>query len=252
MISCDLQAVVASSDASVLDLLPAWLKSIGIQPIVYGQAAPALQTVRKQRIDAVFMDWDLDRDFSVLRELRNATQGRKLIGMALVSPETPIREAYRFSDFVLDKPLVQQRVMQTLRAAHGMMVQDRMQYTRLPLGTEARIVNAGERSFAAVATNVSQTGIALQSTAQFASGEIVQIHFHVPEVAKALACRAKVIWTDGRNKAGLSFLEMNPCDRQLLSSWIESQFIEGWQQKVPHAALMPAASQASVTAVRTA
>jgi hypothetical protein len=208
--------------------------------------------MRKQRIDAVFMDWDLDRDFSVLRELRLATPGRKLIAMTLVSHETPIREAFRFSDFVLDKPLVQQRVTQTLRAAHGMMVQDRMQYTRLPLGTEARIVNANERSFAAVATNVSQTGIALQSTAQFAAGEIVQIHFHVPEVAKALACRAKVIWADNRDKAGLSFVEMKSGDRELLSSWIESQFIEGWQQKVPHAALIPAASQVSVLAIRTA
>ena len=57
------------------------------------------------------------------------------------------------------------------------MVRDRMQYTRLPLETEATVFNRDARSFSAVATNVSQTGIALQSNAQSTNGEIVQIRF---------------------------------------------------------------------------
>ena len=246
MISCDLQAVIASSDSSVLSLLPSWLKNMGIRPIVFETAASALQTLRTQRVDAIFADWDLDRNFSVLQEMRAATSGRKLIGMALISPEAPIREAFRFSDFVLEKPLVQQRVEHTLRAAHGIMVRDRMQYTRLPLATEAMVFNCQARSAAAVATNVSQTGIALESSAQFVAGEIVQIHFQVPGLPQPLACRAKAIWSDGRSKAGFSFLEMKSSDREALSCWIENQFIEVLQENVPQARFVPAVADSIV------
>jgi hypothetical protein len=246
MISCDLQAVIVSGDSSVLSLLPSWLKNMGIRPMAFGQAASALETLRKQRVDAIFVDCDVDPDFLILKEMRETPAGRKLIGMALVSAQTPIREAFRFSEFVIDKPLVQQRVEHTLRAAHGIMVRDRMQYTRLPLATEAMVFNCQARSAAAVATNVSQTGIALESSAQFVAGEIVQIHFQVPGLPQPLACRAKAIWSDGRSKAGFSFLEMKLSDREALTCWIENQFIEGWQEKVPQAPFMSAVTDGMV------
>lgn len=233
MISCDLQAVVASSDTSVLSFLPARLKTMGILPTPYGQAAEVIEAVRRQRVDAVFIDWDLDPEFSVLREIRGLPAGRRLIAMAVISRQAPIREAFRFADFVLEKPLLSDRVAQTLRAAHGMMVRERLQYTRIPLATEAMIFNCQARSCSGIATNVSQTGIALESEGQFVAGEIVQIHFRLPGLSEKLACRAKAIWTDSRTKTGFSFLEMKSGDRKELSSWIENQFIEGWQEKVP-------------------
>ena len=111
MISCDLQAIVMLNDPSVLGTLPAWLKSMGVRPIVHRQAATALQTVTRQRVDAVFMDWDLDRDFSGLQEIRATATGRRLVGMAIISPQAPVRDAFRVSDFILEKPLFQQRVL---------------------------------------------------------------------------------------------------------------------------------------------
>ena len=232
MISCDLQAVVVSGDASVLGTLPAWLRNMGIRPTVFANPAAALHAIRGQRVDAVFVDWDLDRDFSLLREIRATPAGRNLICMGIVSRSSSIREAFRYSDFILEKPFLQQRVAQTLRAAHGMMLRDRMQYSRLPLHTEASVFNSLAKSFSAVATNVSQTGIALESSGQFHSGDVVQIQFRLPDTAKSLPCKARVIWSDQRGRAGFSFLEMKVADRAALSTWIENQFIDGWQRTV--------------------
>lgn len=234
MISCDLCAVVVSGDASVVSSLPAWLKSMGITPIVYGNTPAALQAVTKQRVDAIFVDSNLDPEFSVLRGIRIAPAGRKLIGMAITSRETSISDAFRFADFVLEKPLLQQSVMHTLRAAHGMMMRDRLQYTRIPLETSARVCNSNATSSSAIAINVSQTGIALQSDVEFVAGEIVQIQFRLPEVSNMISCKAKAIWTD-RTKTGFSFLEMKSGDQVTLSAWIEGRFIAGWQAQVPAA-----------------
>jgi FixJ family two-component response regulator len=234
MISCDLCAIVVSGDASVVSSLPAWLQSMGIGPIVYGNTPAALQAVTKQRVDAIFVDSNLDPEFSVLGEIRIAPAGRKLIGMAITSRQTSISGAFRFADFVLEKPLLQQSVMQTLRTAHGMMMRDRLQYTRIPLETSATVSSSNSRSSSAIATNVSQTGIALQSDVEFVAGEIVQIQFRLPEVSNMISCKAKAIWTD-RTKTGFSFSEMKSRDQEALSGWIEGRFIAGWQAEVPAA-----------------
>jgi hypothetical protein len=231
MISCDLQAVVVSGDPSVLGMLPAWLRNMGVRPTVFSNPAAAVQAMRGQRVDAVFVDSALDPNFSVLREVRATPAGRNLICMAIVSRFTSIREAFRYSDFILEKPFLQQRVTQTLRAAHGMMLRDRMQYSRMPLHTEASVFNSLAKSFSAVATNVSQTGIALESSAQFHPGDVVQIQFRLPDAPKSLACKARVIWSDQHGRAGFSFLEMKSSDKELLSTWIENEFVEAWQQR---------------------
>ena len=153
------------------------LQNMGVRPIIHRRAATVLETVSKQRVDAVFVDWDLDPDFSVLREIRSTPAGRKLVGMAVVSRQAPIRESFRFSDFVLEKPLIQQRVTQTLRAAHGMMVRDRLQYTRIPLKTDALVFDGNAKSFSAVATNVSQSGIALNRVPSSCPGKWSRFNF---------------------------------------------------------------------------
>jgi hypothetical protein len=247
MISCDLQAVVVSGDASVSTMLPAWLKAMGVRPILCDNTTAAIEAVSRQRVDALFVDSDLDPDFSALRKIRATAAGRKLIAMAIVSREVSVREAFRVSDFILEKPLVQQRVMQTLRAAHGLMVRDRMQYTRVPLQTEALLFDAGANSTPAVAINVSQSGIALSVRAQLTAGQVVNIHFRLPQAPKTLGCKAKVIWTDRCGQSGFAFVDMKATDREILSSWIESQFMETWQQKVlpGNASFIPAAAPAA-------
>lgn len=249
MISCDLQAVVVSGDPSVLGMLPAWLRNMGVRPIVFANPAAAAQAVRRQRVDAVFIDSFLDPDFSVLRDIRATPAGRNLIGIGIVSRAASIREAFRYSDFILEKPFLQQRVAQTLRAAHGMMLRDRMQYSRIPLHTEASVFNSLAKSFSATATNVSQTGIALESSTQWHQGDVVQIQFRLPDNPKALACKARVIWCDRSGKAGFSFLEMKSSDKEVLTAWIENQFIEGWQQRtVLPAQAVPEAAAARIVA----
>lgn len=252
MISCDLRAIVVSGDTSVVSSLPAWLKSMGISPIVCGNTPAALQAVTKQRVGAMFVDSNLDPAFSALREMRIAPAGRKLIGMAMTSKQDSISDAFRFADFVLEKPLLQQSVMQTLRAAHGMMMRDRLQYTRIPLDTSATVSSSNATSSSAIATNVSQTGIALRSDVELVTGEIVQIQFLLPETPTPISCKAKAIWTD-RTTTGFSFLEMKSRDQVALSTWIEGQFIAGWQAKVPAAQSILTASQLKIgSQLRTA
>jgi hypothetical protein len=224
--SLELQAVVVSTDPQVIDVLNSCLRNIGIQPNVHHEIASANQAMSRNKIDTFFVDRELDSELLVLSTMRSSPSSRKALGFAIVPPQHS-RGNHRVADFVLEKPLAPMRLNQTLRAAYGMMVKERLRYSRHALQTEATVVDSLNHTFSATTTNVSQTGIALQSAGQLIAGETVQIQFRLPDTQEKLKCTGQIIWKDEQGRAGLAFQEIDAGARQRLNYWIEAQFIGG-------------------------
>jgi len=111
-----------------------------------------------------------------------------------------------------------------MQAAYGIMLKERMRYSRHSLRTPAILVDANSCRFPAQATNISQTGIALECAVPLSAGEVVQLEFALPGDARNLNCKAQVIWI-ADDKAGLTFKGMNEIARERLNEWIESRFL---------------------------
>jgi hypothetical protein len=60
MNSCDLQAVLVSSDPIVVDSVSTSLGKLGINAAVYRETSPAIQTLGRQKSDAFLVDRELD------------------------------------------------------------------------------------------------------------------------------------------------------------------------------------------------
>jgi len=234
--SCDLQAVVVSSDAVVLHSILAGLKDLGITSAVHAQTASALQTLTTQKTDAFFVDRELDPELSVLRGVRSSPSSRSAVAFAIVRRDCSADGAFRVADFVMDKPLAQPRVNRTLRAAYGIMLKERMRYSRHAMRTEATIVDSTNRKFVAQTSNISQTGIALECEAPLITRELVQLQFCLPAQQEKLSCKGQIIWTADKGKAGLTFTHMSSGDKERLASWIESEFHRTWHPVLPDGA----------------
>ena len=220
----DLHAIVVSSDTQVVDVTAASLKNIGIHGIIHSDMASAIEAMSKHKIDGLFVDQELDTELSVLSRMRSRRSSQRSLAIAIVPPQQSRRRGYCVADFVLDKPLTQNRVNQVLRAAYGMMLKDRLRYARLAIHTEATVIDSMNRAFSAITTNVSQSGIALQSATPLIAGETVQVQFSLPVIGGTLACRGQIIWNDKDGKAGLVFKEIEAGAREQLNCWIEAQF----------------------------
>ena len=59
MNSCELQAVLVSSDPVVVDSVSASLEKLGITPSVYEEASAAMRTLSNQKTDAFLVDREL-------------------------------------------------------------------------------------------------------------------------------------------------------------------------------------------------
>ncbi|PYY10616.1 MAG: hypothetical protein DMG61_21345 [Acidobacteria bacterium] len=99
--------------------------------------------------------------------------------------------------------------------------------------TEATLVDSSYRRFVAQASNISQTGIALECLAPLIARQIVQLEFTLPGDQDKLSCKAQIIWMAGNGKTGLTFTDMSSSHRERLTEWIESQFLRKMHPATP-------------------
>jgi hypothetical protein len=64
--------------------------------------------------------------------------------------------------------------------------------------------------------------MSVRSTEILPSDLMVDLNFTLPQVKDPIACEAKILWSDGRGRAGLQFSDLN---RKVGNA------IEGWMAK---------------------
>jgi DNA-binding response OmpR family regulator len=72
MNSCELQAAIVTNDANVMHAIALSLKKIGTASTVYHDKESALQAMHRTKVDALFVDREIDPELSLLNEMRAA------------------------------------------------------------------------------------------------------------------------------------------------------------------------------------
>lgn len=230
--SCELQAVVVSADPAVLESTSMCLEQLGVRATFHALSS-AIDLLAKQKVDALFVDQDLDPEFAVIKDVRSSSSSRTAVTFAIVPQAETGRGLFRGADFIIDKPVSRDHLGRALRAAYGIMLKERRRYTRYCLCCEATVQDSKSQKFPATATNISQTGIALECAAPLVAGECVRVHLRLPHSPEMCIFKGQVIWTAGNGKAGLAFTSMNTVDRERLTEWIDGEFLRQWHPLMP-------------------
>jgi hypothetical protein len=220
--SSTLQAMVISSDPHVLESMPGCLKTIGVDAVVHHQIAPALDAMIKHKNDAFFVDRDSDPELSFLQRMRATPSNRRAIGFAIVAEGHPA--AFRLADFIVHKPMLQPRVTQTLRAAYGLMLNERRRYFRKSVQMAASLMDSANRMVKGQTVNISQNGFAMDCEEVPKHGELLKVSFSLPERPEPLNCTGQVMWSHCSGRAGLSITKMAKQDQQYLAQWLNREF----------------------------
>ena len=152
---------------------------------------------------------------------------------AIVTGLDAARTGLRIADFLIDKPILREHLRRSLRASYGIMLKERRRYTRYGLSCDATLQDSSGQTFPAFTTNISQSGLALECAAPLIEGENVQVQFCLPHSRNLSKFKAQVIWTSSNSKAGLAFTRMSSADRELLSEWIDGEFLRQWHPYIP-------------------
>lgn len=214
-----LRALLLCRDVHVLAVLPRLLERASIQPERCSTPEQAAERLARGKYEAVVVDCDdLAAAAEVLRSARSAPSNRRVLTLALVSGEASLASGLG-ANFVLEKPIVPERAARVLRAAYGLMMQERRRYHRLPSNGLVHLSYGSVLDHKAVMTNLSRGGLALRGAPGLTAHQSLFLTFSLPGDAQSIRAQGETAWCCGE-RAGVKFLRFSRGARQKLDLWL--------------------------------
>ncbi|MGH9555740.1 MAG: PilZ domain-containing protein [Terriglobales bacterium] len=223
--------LLVSRDPAVLDLMQHLLEEENIAVEVSFDVRQACDLLETRKFDAVVVDCDDMLAVEVLLSLRRTPSSRRAVAFALLNGVTSLEAAFALgANFALDKPLCPQATRRSVRAARGLILQERRRYYRYPVDLSASLtLPEGTRLYVRT-TNLSQDGVGIELLTTVQPGTCLEITFELPENDTEIEARGEVAWCRNGN-AGIRFHGILPGSRTRFRKWMEKNTPDGEERR---------------------
>ena len=215
-----LEAVILSRDENALRVFKRLFAEMAIELTALTNSGEALQAIAHHKYDAVVVDCDDVPDAcDVLEALRTGRSNRSAIAFALLNGQTTMKQANALgANFVLDKPLIADRVARSVRAAHGLIMRERRRYYRHELNISMNVA-MGSREMGAKLINLSEGGCAIYPAGTALSGPVT-FKFMLPETTLNILGHGEVAWNKPDGSVGLRFTQIDARSKPTFDVWL--------------------------------
>lgn len=220
----ELRSLLLSQDEEIIEVLQHALGDLGIGVEVYSNSAWADEDVREHKFDAVIVDCDIPGGPDFLNTVRSTASNARSLTFAIVSSDIGLPAAFQMgANLALQKPITLDTARSGLRAAYGLIMQERRRYFRYPIDLPVQVHPDETTIIHATAMNISEGGMALKCERDLQMNGLVQLSFHLPGVKQEMDMRALVVWKDPLGRAGVRFDSPSVTTRHRLSEWLMAQ-----------------------------
>jgi DNA-binding response OmpR family regulator len=217
----ELRSLLLSQDPEMIGILQMALEDLGIGVEVYPTAPWAGEDVAGHRFDAIIVDFDVPGADEFLRGVRKTHSNTHSLTFAIVNRDTGLPAAFAMgANLALQKPITVESARNSLRAAYGLIMQERRRYFRYPIETLVMIGPDDHTSIVATSMNISEGGMALKCDRELQLNGLVKLTFSLPGVKGEIEAGAMVVWTDPMGRAGIRFEKLSLGIREKLSEWV--------------------------------
>jgi DNA-binding response OmpR family regulator len=221
-------ALVISDDEATVQQLTASMQQFAISAEVCRDAGIALQSLNRRHYEAVVVDLKMYQAKEIMERVRHAPSNQTATTFAIT--EGPGAEsASVFSaraNFVLERPVSDESLSRSLRAAYGIIMRERRRYFRCPLTIPVAVRNQEGQEAQYVTINISESGIAIHIPTPVAAGTEVAVQFRLPENQTRFAVQSKICWSDPTGRTGLQFLNLPLPQKTELQGWLSHRLEE--------------------------
>ena len=220
----ELRSLLLSQDQEMIDVVQRALVDLGIGVEVYSTAEWAREDLTDSRFDAVIVDCEVSGAPALLKTVRASSSNNRALTFAIVNDDHGLQSALELgANLALQKPISVERARSSLRAAYGLIMQERRRYFRYPLDIPVRVGVSERVQLVATAVNISEGGMAVRAQEELPLNGLVKLEFLLPGQKGELDVRGMVVWKDPRGHAGIRFEPMSVTTREKLNSWIVEQ-----------------------------
>lgn len=220
----ELRSLLLSQDTELIEILQMALDDLGIGVEVYPTAPWAGEDIAEHRFDAVIIDFDVPGADDFLRGVRRSPSNTHSLAFAIVNADIGLAAAFAMgANLALQKPITLESARNSLRAAYGLIMQERRRYFRHAVETLVILTPDENTTIVGTTMNVSEGGMALKCDRELQLNGLVRLKFSLPGITGELDARAIVVWKDPIGRAGIRFEKLSITAREKLAEWLAIQ-----------------------------
>ncbi len=227
------RALLVSSDPPTIEQLSESLQELAALTEVCRDIPSAIRLLNTRKFETVVVDLKLGGQAGdLLQRVRLSPSNRTTVAFAVTGSAREAAMAFEAgSNFVLERPLTTTSVGRTLKAAYGLIVQERLRYFRCSVSIPATIHKRDTGEIRCQILNISQGGMAIVTPAPLKPGAGVCVEFTIPGKRAGIEVHSEICWYDEKGRAGLRFLESSPEQSSELREWLSRRL----EQSLPEA-----------------
>jgi CheY-like chemotaxis protein len=218
----NLESLLVCRDAEVVRVLRPTLEKLSIEVEVSAAARSGAEILSSAKFDAVIVDCDdLQGGVDVLRSLRQNTSNKTSVSFAILNGKTTTQQAFEMgANFVLQKPVTTAGTLRCFNTAMSFMMREKRRYFRCPLEMPVKLQFHHGDELKAIATNLSEGGMAIHFEGTLAKNAVGKVQFTLPGTNTVMEPKCDVAWADGIGRAGIRFQDVPESSREQLEKWI--------------------------------
>ena len=216
-----LKSLVVCPDEASTHVLGGILKALGLEVDHCAAIAEAPPKIAAHRYDSIVLDCENETEaLDLLRLLRVSAHNATALTIALASSQNNVRQMFALGiNFVLYKPLSQERAWSSLRAARTLMQRERRRTGRVPVHAKVALDYANVEKVPATLIDLNEEGSALQSEKKLPPDCRVYFQFAWPAMTRCFGFR-RVVWQDFTGRVGMRFVSVPSSSRKTLRNWL--------------------------------
>jgi CheY-like chemotaxis protein len=218
----NLESLLVCRDAEVVRVLCPTLEKLSIEIEVSPAAHSGTELLSSTKFDAVIIDCDdLQGGADLLRNLRQSASNKTAVSFAILNGKTSTQQAFEMgANFVLQKPVTTGGTLRCFNTAMSFMVREKRRYFRCPVEFPVKLVFGSSEERKAIATNLSEGGMAIHFEGTLPKQSISKVRFTLPGTKIAMEAKGEIAWANNLGRAGIKFVDVPESSRAQLEKWI--------------------------------
>jgi len=220
----ELRSLLLSKDPEMIDVMQRALLDLGIGVEVYSTADWAQEDLTDSKFDAVILDCEVTGARTLLQSVRSSPSNSRALTFAIVNADDGLHSALDLgANLALQKPISIERARSSLRAAYGLIMQERRHYFRHPVDIAVRVSPNERAQYVGNTINLSEGGMALRCNEDLPLQGLMKLLFLLPGQKSEMELRGTIVWKDARGHFGIRFEQASATTRSRLNDWLAEQ-----------------------------
>lgn len=217
-----LKSLVVCAEDATTEILRRILETLGLSVDHYATTAEVHAGLDHTRYDSIVLDCENEPEaMDTLRRARASSRNATTLVIAIAGKQNNVRQMFALGiNFVLYKPISEERAWSSLRAARSLMQRERRKSARIAVHANAALDYANVEKVPATLIDLSEEGTALQSEKKLPPDCRVYFEFALPGHTSLVRLSGELVWQDFTGRVGMRFVNVPTPSRKVLRRWL--------------------------------